>query len=111
MKIGGLQQIFEDARNIILGGLVTYVKSHNNKVMLDHTERARVSASDRYYTSRYKYVSLEYMPENGVILTYLFNPAQEDTDEPNGGWEECKDEIGYFSCDELFNMIEDIIEE
>lgn len=101
---------FEDARNYMLGALTAYVREHGNVVSLSGKEHKRLAECERYYASRYHYKELKYDPLNGCMLTYEYNPAQEDSEEPDGGWLTFKDEIGNFSCDELYDIIKDIKE-
>ena len=106
MTKGNLIQVFSDARDSILDGIRKYVKKHRGKVELDGVSYTRVSESDCFYLSRYRYLSLETCDDGRTVLTYDYNPAQEDDpSSPAGGWEIYEEDISMFSCDELYNII------
>lgn len=104
MKHSELLEQFYKARGLYLTALKAYVLLKGGVVDCDQTER------DRYYLKRVKYKTLT-SEGNELKVKYLVNQAQEDTDEPGGGWEECEDPIEYFSMDELFHITEDIVSE
>ena len=112
MKKTDVMRSFEKARDQIINDITAYVIMHGNCVKCDETERSMVSANDRYYLSREKFLELRYNEDEGLLVSYAYNPAQEDDPgDENGGWEICSDSVDMFSADELYNMIEDIIEE
>ena len=110
MKHYELLEQFYHARGLYLTALNAYVLSKDGAVHCDQTEREYPSYSEDYYLKRVKYKGL-YIKNGELIVWYLVNEAQYDTDEPGGGWEEHEDPIEYFSMDELFHITEDIISE
>ena len=112
MKKTELMRLFEKARDQIINYITAYVIMHGNRVRCNGTERSMASANDRYYLSREKFLELRYNEDEGLIVSYAYNPAQEDDPgDENGGWEICSDSVDMFSADELYDIIKDIMEE
>ena len=110
MKHYELLEQFYHARGLYLTALKAYVLLRGGVVECDQSEREYPSYSEDYYLKRVKYESL-ISDGDELKVKYLVNQAQEDTDEPDGGWEEYEDPVEYFSMDELFHITEDIISE